>query len=923
MKTRLCFAGSGNGWWCALTLCILGLMLSGVSVAQWSISPKGNTAVCTATQDQYLPQEITDGAHGAIIVWQDNRNGAGNTDIYAQRLDSTGVPRWAANGVPVCTATGTQVNPVIASDSLGGAVIAWLDNRTTPTEIYVQRLSPSGVSLWTLNGQRIASPVNTTGYAEVAIAGNGHGGAILAVTYLFSSAAGDWDVWSFRVDSSGVVSPLMVVSNSGLTREYQPTIAGDGTGGAIICFRSTPVNTFAPGSLYAARLTSTGTVPVWGSQSSKAICVAANDRFGHVITGDRAGGAIFAWADQRTGGTDPYKLYVQRVDSAGNLGWSTNGVLITSPGSVSSPRILADGTGGALLVWDDQPPSSDAHAYAGRIDNNGQPQAAQRICLAATGSQFLGSMASDGLGGAVVTWFDTRVSTNLDIYAQLVNSTGVPQWASTGVPICTALYNQALPVVTSDGANGGIIAWYDFRTNGTNSDIYAQRVNHNGVLGVPQKQLTASIAFPATPASTDYRLFGIPGNQVSVAAVKPADFLAGNQGTDWRMLGDNGAASNYLVELAGTTPLTSGQGYWLLQKGTLNINRLVTLPVLDTAGSYTIPLHSGWNIITDPFDVQVPWSGVGRLNHRIDTIAAATAQGYSGSYAASSNLAPFTGYYFFNDSAYGLTSSLVIPYPSTDSPTLAKVTPAPVAWQLQLILRSDINTDSENYLGISPVASPGRDMMDAHKPPLFLDQAFLCFPRPEWDRVYSRFSSDFRPSLGDGQVWTFEVANPRKSDATIQVLGVEHVPSGSKVVLMNADNSVPVDLRSNNTYRFKSTTPRQTFTLIVGKQAFVDEKIAESVPKSFALLQNYPNPFNPSTSIQVNVPHAAAVRVDVYSILGQLTATLIDDQLEAGVHTILWDSKNQKGQQVSSGVYFYRLLVDGNLLQTRKMLLEK
>ena len=177
--------------------------------------------------------------------------------------------------------------------------------------------------------------------------------------------------------------------------------------------------------------------------------------------------------------------------------------------------------------------------------------------------------------------------------------------------------------------------------------------------------------------------------------------------------------------------------------------------------------------------------------------------------------------------------------------------------------------------------------------------------------------------MGDGQVWTFEVANPRKSDATIQVLGVEHVPSGSKVVLMNADNSVPVDLRSNNTYRFKSTTPRQTFTLIVGKQAFVDEKIAESVPKSFALLQNYPNPFNPSTSIQVNVPHAAAVRVDVYSILGQLTATLIDDQLEAGVHTILWDSKNQKGQQVSSGVYFYRLLVDGNLLQTRKMLLEK
>ena len=524
MKTRL-----------FLMYCVCGLMFSRVSFAQWSINPKANTPVCTAALDQVLPQVISDGARGAIIVWQDYRNGNSNADIFAQRLDSAGVPKWAANGVPVCTAPGSQYSPVIASDSLGGAVIAWMDARTTPTEIYVQRLSPSGVSLWTLNGKRIQSPNAATGFNSVAIAGNGTGGAILAATYIFQSTPADWDVYCYKVDANdSLTGPFYVATST--SPEYQPVIAGDGTGGAIICYRTTPANTFSPGTLYAARINSAGAF-AW---SFKPICVAANDRSGHVITGDRAKGAIIAWADQRTGASDPYKMYAQRIDSSGNAGWATNGVLMTSPGNVTLPRILADGAGGALGVWDDQPSGGDSYAYAGRIDNNGQPQTAQRICIVATGSQYLGSMVSDGLGGAIVTWFDTRVSTNLDIYAQLVNSTGAPQWASSGVPICTALYNQALPVVTTDGANGGIISWYDFRSNAT-ADIFAQRVSHSGLLGILQTQATASVVFPASPtASTDYRLFGVPGDQASVAAMKPTDFVTGAQGSDWRMFSDNG-----------------------------------------------------------------------------------------------------------------------------------------------------------------------------------------------------------------------------------------------------------------------------------------------------------------------------------------------------------------------------------------------
>ncbi len=114
-----------------------------------------------------------------------------------------------------------------------------------------------------------------------------------------------------------------------------------------------------------------------------------------------------------------------------------------------------------------------------------------------------------------------------------------------------------------------------------------------------------------------------------------------------------------------------------------------------------------------------------------------------------------------------------------------------------------------------------------------------------------------------------------------------------------------------------------SFKLIVGNDGFVKKEISLTTPSTFALIQNYPNPFNPSTAIRFTVARAAQVRVDVYSVLGQHTATLVDNQIEAGVYTVQWDSKNQHGQQSSTGVYFYRMLVDGNLLQTRKMVLTK
>jgi len=85
------------------------------------------------------------------------------------------------------------------------------------------------------------------------------------------------------------------------------------------------------------------------------------------------------------------------------------------------------------------------------------------------------------------------------------------------------------------------------------------------------------------------------------------------------------------------------------------------------------------------------------------------------------------------------------------------------------------------------------------------------------------------------------------------------------------------------------------------------------MPKVFALEQNFPNPFNPSTVISFSLPRQGMVSVKVFNILGQEVETLIDGSLTAGAHTVTWDAGRQ-----ASGVYFYRLIFEGQVL-TRKM----
>jgi hypothetical protein len=95
------------------------------------------------------------------------------------------------------------------------------------------------------------------------------------------------------------------------------------------------------------------------------------------------------------------------------------------------------------------------------------------------------------------------------------------------------------------------------------------------------------------------------------------------------------------------------------------------------------------------------------------------------------------------------------------------------------------------------------------------------------------------------------------------------------------------------------------------------------INKSTILHQNFPNPFNPETSIAFTLAQDSQVNVSIFNLRGQKIKTICDDHFESGSHTFVWSGKNDLGESVSSGVYFYKLNIDGKSSKIMKCLLLK
>jgi len=438
----------------------------------WPELPYVNVPVCKATGQQSHAQVVPDGVGGWYVAWTDARGGS-NTAVYAQRVDSSGSMKWAANGVMLVGSINIDYPPFVVSDGAHGLIVVW--NQGTST-IRAQRIDSTGTPLWTPGGVVVRNDTSWSMYA----ASDGAGGVVISIYDLRTGGYGQ--LWAQKLDAAGALKwgtyGTLVLSSSGSSLNLADPICCDGSGGAIMGWLGGSTSAYW---IAAQRIDATGATrwPTDGIQLSKTGDGADEPRMAY----DGAGGAVIVWH-----GTQGR---AQRVNAAGSVRWTSGGVPLGTfySNGWTNFSMCGAGPGEVIAAWTG-PLGSGYGLFAQRLDSTGVARwTTGGVTVASPPAHPYPSVAaSDGARGIVVAWFDWRATSGLpDLYVQHVDSTGTALWRTNGIGVCTThaiAENDAC--VASDGGGGAFLAWPDARASATGFDIYAQRIGADGAYLGPE-----------------------------------------------------------------------------------------------------------------------------------------------------------------------------------------------------------------------------------------------------------------------------------------------------------------------------------------------------------------------------------------------------------------------------------------------------
>jgi hypothetical protein len=342
--------------------------------------------------------------NATYVTWRDTRSeGSSGGDIYAQKLGPNGQPLWTTNGLAICVATNTQSLPSITPDGAGGAVVTWLDDRSSLGAIFAQRITASGAVQWTVNGVFVGRVYVDQPYSFVHRALDDG----FLVTWWDSAPIVDSDMYPVlaqKLDANGNRlwdpgdpddqdfwgSGFEVIN--GITRGRSAT---DGAGGFVALGKIRQDNGFR-----FQRVLANGS-PAWPSPVN--FDAALPDTASFNFAADGAGGVIVAFLDFRD-------VKVFRVAGDGSLPWGPNGVTIAQTNALTGqlPFVAPNGTGGAFVAWIASTPHD---VRVQQIASDGSPlwTAGGAIVPDGSSTEREPAMIRDGAGGIFLS-FTTATS---------------------------------------------------------------------------------------------------------------------------------------------------------------------------------------------------------------------------------------------------------------------------------------------------------------------------------------------------------------------------------------------------------------------------------------------------------------------------------------------------------------------------------
>ena len=342
--------------------------------------------------------------------------------------------------------------------------------------------------------------------------------------------------------------------------------------------------------------------------------------------------------------------------------------------------------------------------------------------------------------------------------------------------------------------------------------------------------------------------------------------------------------------------LPPGKAIWLVTREAKDLS-ISNAQSVATNQNFELQLQQGWNLISTPFAFPVDWNQVSsELGLRY----------YDGTdWPFASLLEPFKGY------AVNVPADTVLSISPQQASAMPKMTGNNNnnkidGWRLRYLAESANYSDKFNYVGAFEQTSSGIDNFDYPEPPPIGDFVSL-YILP--DHTSEKYSTDYRRLGMDQYDFDFEVITNISAKINI-TFEQENLPENYDWIVVSEETGLLYTKRV-----VQVTDKKNRFKVIVGTEQAIAAVKSNYVqlPLTYYLEQNYPNPFNPTTTIKFGLPEASFVTINLYNILGQKINNLLENvQMDAGVHSIQWNGKNETSALVSSGIYFLQLKTEAS-----------
>jgi hypothetical protein len=341
--------------------------------ADWGSSDIMANQNSDSAQQKYSDIAV-DSNGNVFVVWTDERNGASDDDIYIQKFGPSGNPQWGSTDVKVNGDSGTAVQeyPSVAVDSNDNVIVVWQDERdgASNNSIYAQKFDTNGNKLWDSSDVRVNQYTTSSNQYAPQIAIDSDGNSIV----VWYESRGSNDIYAQKLDPNGIAqwgSSDVRINQYTTLAQQRPAVALDSQGYAIIAWEDTRHGAVGNYSIYAQKVDTDGDA-VWGSSDVRVNqYVSPSNKMFPRIAVDSDGNSVIVWEDDREG-ISSERIYAQRLDRYGVAQWSSPDALVNQDTTfdATDADVAVDSNNQFYVVWADES-GSDDNIYVQKLDLDG------------------------------------------------------------------------------------------------------------------------------------------------------------------------------------------------------------------------------------------------------------------------------------------------------------------------------------------------------------------------------------------------------------------------------------------------------------------------------------------------------------------------------------------------------------------------